>query len=173
MRSRNLLFGQSLLCTEFDLKGLTEYGQGSKPCDAVQAWLDVEECRSQPPPFLIGGAPAIDLVGPLANQGIDRFETVGRLQTPPQRPEHPQPMQRQGLLQPLVETAHRRFVQPREFLPQPEQGSLRQGIGRLLIRGLEPPTPCRLLGRGQVGHDILPLMPLSAAPALGRRRRSG
>ncbi|MCZ7624750.1 MAG: hypothetical protein M5R38_01900 [Candidatus Methylomirabilis sp.] len=45
MRSPNLLFGQSCLCTEFDLQRLTEYGQRSKSRDAVQARLDVEERR--------------------------------------------------------------------------------------------------------------------------------
>lgn len=141
MRSRNLLLCHSPLASEFDLQGLTEHGQGSKPCDTVQARLDVEERRRQPSALLIGGPPAIDLVGALANQGIDRFEAVRRLQAPPQRPEHPKPVQRQGLLEPLIETGHRRFVQKLQFVSESEQRGLRLRVGRCLIRRLEHPAP--------------------------------
>lgn len=131
------------------------------PLDPPEARLDIEERRGQPAVLPVRGAPPRDPIGPVAHLGQDGFEAVGGLEAPAHRPEHPQPVQGEGLLAPLVETLHRRLVQEAELGPQLEQRGLRLGIARPLVGRLELPAPGGLLGLGQVPHRVFPLVPLA------------
>ena len=73
----------------------------------------------------------IDFVGDLAELGVDRFQGVRRLQADPQCLEESQSMQRERLLEALVQTGHRRGIEYAQlFAPGPKRGL------RLLVRGL-------------------------------------
>ena len=130
--------------------------------DPPQARFDVQQRRGHPPLLLVTGPPAIDLVGPLADLGHDRLQTVGGLQAAAQGLEQSQPVQGQGLLEPLVQARDRGGVDEAELLPEPVEGRLRLGVARLLVGCLELPPPRGLLGRREVAHHILSLVPLTA-----------
>lgn len=162
MRLCSLGIRSRSLPSDHGLQSAPKGGQRAEPLDAPQAGFDVLQGGSQPPLLLLGGPPAIDLGGPLLNQGIQRFEAVRRLQTHAQLQEDAQAVEGERFLQPFVQALHRGLVHEPEILPHPEEGGLRLGVGRLLVRRLELPAPGGPLSLGQVVEDILALMPLAA-----------
>ena len=75
-----------------------------------QARLDVQERGREPAVALARVLPVVDLRTAFLNERIDRLQTVRRLQRPPQHVVHPEPVQRQGLVQAFRQTAGRRLI---------------------------------------------------------------
>ena len=115
---------------ELRLQRLVEERQGLEALDPAQPRLDVEERGGQPAVFLLRGAPVRDLPGPLADERVDGFEAVRGLQADPQGPKDPEPVQRERLLEPLVEALHGRCIHEAQFLAHPEERRLRLGVAR-------------------------------------------
>ena len=88
---------------DLSLKCLAQEGQVPVALDPVQARLDAEQRTGDPAVFLFGGSPPIDLVGVGPDLRQERLNAVGRLQADAQGAEQPQPVQRERLLEPLVE----------------------------------------------------------------------
>jgi hypothetical protein len=141
--------------------------------DPVQARLDGQQRTGDPAVLLLGVAPPIDLGGVRPELRVERLDAVGRLQADAQGAEQPQPVQRERLLEPLVKAGDRRGVQEPEFGPTPQQGGLRQDIGRLLVGRLEFPAPESLLTFWEVVDDIFSLMSLSCKPSYTLRQAQG
>ena len=55
---------------------------------------------------------------PLLGQGVHGLEHVGGLERPADQGEDSQPVEGEGLLEPLIETGRRGLVHPRELLAQ-------------------------------------------------------
>jgi len=75
--------------------------------DPPQSRFDGQQRAGDPAVLLVRRAPPVDLVGDLAELGIDRFQTVGGLEADPERVEEPQPMQRERVLEAFVQTGAR------------------------------------------------------------------
>lgn len=71
--------------------------------------------------LLVGRAPVIDLVGDLAELGIERFQAVGGLQADPKRLEETQTMQCERFLEAFVQTGHRRGIEQPQLFAQGEE----------------------------------------------------
>ena len=87
-------FIQFHLASQFGVERSPQERQRPEPFDPTQSRLDVQEGRGEPALFLIRGAPAINLIGALPQEGIDRFEAVGRLQAHAEPGEQSQAVQR-------------------------------------------------------------------------------
>jgi len=152
----------SHLAIEFRLQRVAQERQRPEPFDPAQSRLDVQEGRGEPTLFLIRGTPPVDFINALPEERVERLQTVGGLQAHAEPGEQAQAVQRQGLLEPLVETRDRRLVDKPEFLPDSEECGLRLGVARPFVGGLECAAKGRALALGEVREDILPLMPLTA-----------
>jgi len=67
----------SHLATEFRVQRLAQHGERPEALDPPQAWLDIQEGRSEPTLCLVRGAPAIDFIGTLPEKRIERLQAVG------------------------------------------------------------------------------------------------
>ena len=59
--------------------------------------------------------PVVHFVGPTPDEGVQVLQAVGRLEGSTQFFEQAQPMERQRLLEALIQTRHRRRIEQREF----------------------------------------------------------
>jgi len=118
-----------------DSRGISHLKLGQIPVafDPPQARLDEEQRTGHPALFLIRRAPVIHLVGELAELGIQGFQTIGGLETDPQHGEYAQPMQRERLLESLVQAVGRREVVRAQFLSEPPQRRAGFRVRRSLI----------------------------------------
>src|SRR5574337_1876588 len=109
MRLRNVRFSQFHLASQFGVERSPQQRQRPEPFDPAQSRLNVQEGRGEPALFLIRGAPAIDFISALPEERIERLEAVGGLQAYAELGEQSQAVQRERLLEPLVETLNRRL----------------------------------------------------------------
>ena len=89
--------------------------------DPPQARLNEYQRAGDPPLFLVGRPPVIHLVRQLPELGVERFQTVRGLEADAQGGEHAEAMQRQRLLESLVQAGHGGEIHRSQCLPQPEQ----------------------------------------------------
>ena len=126
-----------------------ELGQMPVVFDPPQARLDEDQRTGHPALFLVRRAPVIHVVGELAELGIQGFQAIGGLETDPQHGEYAQPMERERLLESLVQAVGRREVARAQFLSEPPQRRAGFRVRRSLI-GLLKPSPqvaCCAFGR--------------------------
>lgn len=121
----------------------------------------------EPTLFLVAVPPVVDALHACLHSRVDRFEQVRRLQADPQLREDAQPMQGQRLLEAFVETRRRRGIEEPQFLTHRLHGLERPVVGRVLTRRLELAPNRRPVRLGQIAHDVLALVPLTA----GKHRR--
>jgi len=162
MDLRSSMLSSALLSRDLRLKCSAEKRKRAIPSDPSQPGFDIEEGRGQPAVLLVGRPPGGDLGGPVPDEGVDGFQAVRGLQADPQGPEDAQAVQREGLLEALVETLDGRLVQEAQLLAAAEERRLGLGVARPLVGVLELPAPRRLLPLGEVRDDVLPLVPLAA-----------
>ena len=130
--------------------------------DPPQARLDEDQRTGHPALFLVRRAPVIHLVGELAELGIQGFQTIGGLETDPQHGEYAQPMERECLLESLVQAVGSREVARAQFLSEPPQRRTGFRLRRSLIGLLKPSPPGGLLRFREVADHVLALVPLTA-----------
>ena len=87
MALRNLGVLPVLGSADLGLERRAEPRQVAVAFDPPQARFDGQQRAGDPAVFLVRRAPVIDLVGDLAELGIERFQTVGGLQADPERLE--------------------------------------------------------------------------------------
>ena len=83
-------------------------------------------------------------------------------ETLPQLIEEPEPVQRQGLLQALLEGACRLAVDLLQLSVKTGKPLFGRLVGRFLVSPLEPGSPSFLVGLRKVTDDIFPLVPPTA-----------
>ena len=83
-------------------------------------------------------------------------------ETLPQLIEEPEPVQRQGLLQALLEGACRLAVDLLQLSVKTGKPLFGRLVGRFLVSPLEPGSPSFLVGLRKVADNIFPLVPLAA-----------
>ena len=83
-------------------------------------------------------------------------------ETLPQLIEEPEPVQRQGLLQALLEGACRLAVDLLQLSVKTGKPLFGRLVGRFLVSPLEPGSPSFLVGLRQVADNVLALVPLAA-----------
>ena len=128
MSLRSLTNQNATLLVERPLQGGPEQWERPEALEPAQAGLDVQQGGGQPALLLVGGPPAVHLGDALGDQTVQGFETVRGLQADPQLGEEAEPMQRQRLLQPFVETPDGRLVQQAEFRPAAAEPGLRFAV---------------------------------------------
>ena len=79
---------------------LLEQRQRPEAPDPPETRLDVQQGGGEPAPFLVRGAPLIDLPDALLHETVQGLETVGGLQAAPHLREEPEAVKGHGLLQP-------------------------------------------------------------------------
>ncbi len=103
-RSMRILRG--LCAVDLGLERRVERRQVGVAFDPSQSRFDGQQRAGDPALFLVRRAPPVDLVGDLAELGIERCQTVRGLQTDPERLKEPQPMQRERVLEAFFRTGH-------------------------------------------------------------------
>lgn len=89
MRLRSLRSSQCHFTSQFGVEGGPQERQRPEPFDPTQPRLDVQEDGGEPALCLVRGTLAIDVIGALPHEGIDRFEAVGGLQAHREGSEYP------------------------------------------------------------------------------------
>src|SRR3990172_8711704 len=127
----------------------------------VQALFNVQQRRRYPSLLLIAVPPAVHLVSPLADQGVDGLNHVRRREALPKLLGHAQTMEGEGLLEAFFQAGHRRLINQPKLLLDRLEGCLSLSVAILRI------CPAHLIpeGRLQIGsevvHHVLPFMPLA------------
>lgn len=82
--------------------GTLEQWQRPEPFDPAQSRFNGQQRAGYPPVLLVGRAPVIHLVRHLPQLGVQRFQTVGGLETDAEGGEHAQSMESERLLKPFL-----------------------------------------------------------------------
>ena len=90
------------------LQGRAQQRQVTVAVDPPQARRDEAARTGHPAVVLVCRAPVIDLVGQLAELGVERFQALGGLQADLQNRKAPQAMKRQRLLEAFLQTGDSR-----------------------------------------------------------------
>ena len=85
----------------------------------------------------------IDLRGPALDARVDRLNGIGRFQARAQRTKKTEAVERQSLLEALVQAGGRRGIEQDEFGADLLEGARRGLAGRVLIRRLQFATERR------------------------------
>src|SRR3989338_3814017 len=117
--------------SDLSMKSGPEPRQMAVAFDPPQSRFDDQQRAGDPALFLVRRAPPVDLVGDLAELGIERFQTVRGLQTDAQGLKEAQPMQRERVLEPFIQTGCCRGVEPPQLFAQGQERPLRLLIGGL------------------------------------------
>ena len=102
---------------------------------------------------------AVDVFSNISHEALD---AIGSLQTLPQLIEEPEPVQRQGLLQALLDGACRLPIDLLQLSVKTGKPLFGRLVGRFLISPLKFPTPRFLVGLRQITDYVLALMPLAS-----------
>jgi len=92
--------------------------------------LDLEQGGREPSMLLGRVLPVVHASAALFGQGVHGFECVRGLERPADQGEDSEPVEGEGLFEPLVETGHRGLIHVRELLAQGLQV-----VDGLLVRG--------------------------------------
>lgn len=97
---------------DLGLERRAEQRQMAEAIDPPQPRFNGQQRARDPTLLLVRRAPVVDLVGDLAELGIERFQAVRGLQTDAQGLEETQLVQRERVLEPFIQTGRLQLAPP-------------------------------------------------------------